>query len=99
MADYATAYSNVTGYVYGCWLRTTSDNISTAAGDGHLTVDSVKVMAELGSASDLAFILLTAPTAADVEAGHGVLEVDVAGAPTNMTERGDGARDPKYPFA
>lgn len=101
MADYVTYYSNVTGFVLGCWPRTTSDNIATWASDGFIEVDGVHVVEPLGDATlrtDLALVLLTDPTGVDTEAPTGVLEVDDAGTPTDMDFRTDGGKDPDYPY-
>lgn len=101
MADYVIHYSTVTGFVLGCWPRTTSDNIATWESDGFIAVDGVHVVEPLGDASvrtDLALVMLTDPTGVDHEASSGVLEVDDATTPTDMDFRTDPGKNPEYDY-
>jgi hypothetical protein len=100
MADYVIVYDDVSGYVWAVFGKTSTDNVSTWKSDGYLEIDSVKVLTGLGSLdSQLEAIVLTDPTKADPDASCGVYEVDAPGAPTDMDERSDGARDPEWPYS
>lgn len=103
MASYAVLYSNVTGFVLGAWLRAASDNLSTMLADGHLTVDGTRVVEGLGGGdgdgarTDITGALIADPTYCDPEAPLGTQQVDSTSAPTTVTLRSDGGRNPLYP--
>ena len=99
MADYVVQYSVATGYVWGMWLRTTSDNISTAIADGDLTIDGVEVISGAWPdvTTDIAFVLITDPTAVLLTRQMGVMEV--TGGATDVEERTDGGKNPDYEYS
>jgi hypothetical protein len=103
MTDYVVGWFTASGYVFGMWTRTTSDNGSTAQADGHLTIDGTKVLDGVPASGgdpdgdDIDFATLTDPTDTDLDLWPGVLEVDNATTPTDVTERTDGGRNPDYP--
>jgi hypothetical protein len=91
MADYLIYHSDSTGYVFGAWSRTASDNAATFIADTKITVDGVDVVIGIDQSdrTDLACVVLTDPTSVDVNSPSGTHEVDVAGAPTDCDERTD----------
>lgn len=97
MAGVVAMYEMATGYVTGVWWKTTSDNISTAESDGHLSVDSVHVIEGLpADCSAIGFVAIANPTDNDTTCMCGVLEVDDVETPTDMTFRTDENRNQGY---
>jgi hypothetical protein len=102
MTVYLVLYDDVSGHIHGLWERTTSDNGSTFISDGHLTIDSTKVIDGTdGVPSSRVTTNLTDPTFTSTNAGPGVAEVDNATTPTDTQERDseDTTRDPDWGYS
>jgi hypothetical protein len=96
---YVALYDTSTGEVIALFYYASTENISTAFGDGHLTLDGVKVASfDDTLTANLGLLEMANPSYDDITAPVGVYEVDSVSSPTDITERTDGGRDSKYSF-
>jgi hypothetical protein len=98
--EYVVVYEKTAGHVLHWARRLTSDNLSTWQADGHLTVDGVKISeGEPGTDANMAAVLLDfGETPFTDEPCGGSHVVDDFDAPEVVAQRGDGERDPRYPY-
>lgn len=95
---YIVQFDDVTGYVDGFWPVSYADNMGTYVADGYLEIDGVKVLSGTAEVTGTTLVKVYDPTQTNTAVTMSVFEVDDKVTPTDVVERGDGDRDPYYPF-